>query len=155
MQSLPHELALMRWLGVDPGGARVGLAICDPEERIAVPLQVVPASAAFPAIRAIAARDGVGGVVVGFARTPRWQPGDDEGESARRSRRLGERIARVLGLPVEYVDEALTSVEADRLAAAQPGGARRTGPNDDMAAAIILQQFLDARSDARRERRER
>ena len=41
----------MRWIGVDPGAARVGLAICDDDERLAVPLEVVPASAAFPAVR--------------------------------------------------------------------------------------------------------
>ena len=148
----------MRWLGVDPGGARVGLAICDPEERVAVPLEVVPASAAFPAIRAIVARDGVQGVVVGLARTPRWREGEDEGESAQRSRRLGERIARTLGLPVEYVDEQLTSVEADRRAASAGRAAaagRHAGaarPNDDLAAALILQEFIDARRDGRRER---
>ena len=125
----------MRWLGVDPGGVRVGLAICDPDERIAVPLEVVPASAAFPAIRAIAVRDGVEGVVIGLARTPRGV----EEESAQRSRHFGDRIARTLGLPVEYVDETLTSVTADRL------GARRGGPSDDIAATLILQQFLDER----------
>ena len=50
-----HEDA-MRWLGVDPGSVRVGLAACDPEERVAVPIEVVPATAAFPAIRAIVRR---------------------------------------------------------------------------------------------------
>ena len=127
----------MRWLGVDPGAARVGLAISDPEEVVAVPLEVVPASAAFPAIRAIVTRDGVEGVVIGLARTPR---GEEE-ESARRSRRLGERIARVLGLPVVYADEQLTSVAADRIAARRGSGQ----PADDIAATLILQQFLDDR----------
>ena len=131
----------MRWLGVDAGGARVGLAICDPEERIAVPLEVVPASAAFPAIRSIIARDGVGGVVLGLALTPRGA----EEESARMARRLGERIERSLGLPVEYEDERLTTVEAERLA-----GRRR--PADDIAATLILQQFLARRRDSRRQR---
>ncbi|MEX2445750.1 MAG: Holliday junction resolvase RuvX [Dehalococcoidia bacterium] len=132
----------MRWLAVDTGGARVGLAICDPEERVAVPLEVVPASAAFPAIRTIVARDAVEGVVLGLALTPRGR----EEESAVRARRLGERIATRLGLPVEYEDEHLTSVEAERLAR----GSRR--PADDLAATLILQQFLERRREARRQR---
>lgn len=124
----------MRWLGVDPGLARVGLAISDPDERICVPLEIVPASAAFPAIRAIAARDGVGGVVVGIARLP----SGDEGDAARMARALGERVRRSLGLPVEYEDEAFTSHEAERLVG-------RGRPSDDVAASLMLQQFLDRR----------
>ncbi|MFA7249162.1 MAG: RuvX/YqgF family protein [Dehalococcoidia bacterium] len=124
----------MRWLAVDAGMARVGLAICDPDERLAVPLEVIPAGIAFPAIRTIVARDGVEGVVLGIALTPR---GREEG-AAQMARRLGERIERSLGLPVEYEDEQYTSVEAERL-----GGTRR--PADDIAAVLILEQFLARR----------
>jgi len=124
----------MRWLGVDPGAARVGLAICDEDERLAVPLEVVPASAAVPAIRTHATRNEVGGVVVGL---PLSLDGH-EGPSAIAARRLGERIRRVLELPVEYEDERFTSV-----AAGEPGRGGR--PRDDIAAAIMLQQFIDRR----------
>ena len=54
------------------------------------------------------------------------------------ARRLGDRIKRSLGLPVEYEDERFTSVEAERL-----GGTRR--PVDDLAAVLILEQFLARR----------
>jgi len=124
----------MRWLGVDPGGARVGIAACDDEERVAVPIEVVPASAAVPAIRSHAAREQVGGIVVGL---PISLDGS-EGPSAAAARRLGERVRRVLGLPVEYEDERFTSV-----AAGEPGRGGR--PRDDIAAAILLQQFIDRR----------
>lgn len=130
----------MRWLGVDAGLARVGLAISDPDAQLAVPLEVVPASAAFPAIRAIVEREGVGGVVVGLPLTMRG----DEGEAVRMARRLGERIERALSVTVEYEDERLTSVEADRLAGTRARGGR---PRDDLAASLILQQFLDRRRD--------
>lgn len=122
----------MRWLGVDPGGARVGIAACDEEERVAVPIEIVPASVAFPAVRTIARREGVGGVVVGLAVSL----DGSEGAQARLARRLGERIERSLGLTVRYEDERLSSVAAARGAA--PGEAR-----DDVAAALILQQFID------------
>jgi putative Holliday junction resolvase len=127
----------MRWLGIDPGAARVGIAACDPEERVAVPLEIVPASAAFPAIRAIARREEVGGIVVGL---PRSLDGS-EGVAAAAARKLGERLRR-LGLPLEYEDERLTSVAAEREA---PRGAAA----DDVAAALMLQQFIDRRRHAR------
>lgn len=130
----------MRWLGVDPGGERVGIAACDPDERIAVPVEVVPASAAFPAIRSIAAREEVGGIVIGL---PLLMDGR-EGSAAAAARRLGERVRTRIGIPVEYQDERLSTVEAEH--AAQQGAARRR-PSDDMAAAIILQRFLDERRD--------
>lgn len=130
----------VRWLAVDTGEARVGLAICDPDERVAVPLEIVPANAAFPAIRAIVKREGVEGIVVGLPVTM----GGHEGEAVRMARRLGERLARHLDLPVEYEDERLTSFEAERLAG-------RARPSDDVAAALILEQFLARRRKQRRD----
>lgn len=131
---------MTRWLGVDPGEARVGLAISDPDGRYALPLEVVAASAAFPAIRAIATREGVSGIVIGIARLP----SGDEGDAARMARRLGERVREALAVPVEYEDETLTSQEAERLAG-------RDRPSDDVAASILLQQFLDRRNATREE----
>ncbi|MCY3656695.1 MAG: Holliday junction resolvase RuvX [Chloroflexi bacterium] len=123
----------MRWLGVDPGSVRVGLAACDPEERVAVPIEIVPATAAFPAIRAIVRREEIGGIVIGLPRTLEGV----EGEAARAARKLGDRLAR-LELPIEYEDERLTSVAAER-------GAPRGESADDIAAALLLQQFIDRR----------
>ena len=123
----------MRWLGVDSGSVRVGLAACDPEERVAVPIEIVPASAAFPAIRAIARREEIGGIVIGLPRTLEGV----EGKAAQAARKLGARLVR-LGLPVEYEDERLTTVAAER---AMPRGASV----DDVAAALMLQQFIDRR----------
>ena len=124
----------MRWLGVDPGEARVGIAACDDEERVAVPIEVVPASAAFPAIRAIARREGVGGIVIGLAVSL----DGSEGPQAARARKLGDRLERELALPVAFEDERLTSAAAER----DPFGGRARGPRDDVAAALILQQFI-------------
>ncbi|MDA1010616.1 MAG: Holliday junction resolvase RuvX [Chloroflexi bacterium] len=135
----------VRWLGIDPGGARVGLAVSDPGGTYAVPLEVVPLSAAFPAIRAIVEREGIGGIVIGLARLP----SGDEGESAQLARRLGARLAR-LGLPIEYEDETLTSKQAALIARAARAPRRRSA--DDVAASLILQQFLDRHArDTRRD----
>lgn len=129
----PGEHRLVRWLGVDPGSRRVGIAVCDPEERIAVPVEVVPASAVVPAVRTIATREQAEGVVMGL---PLLLDGS-EGEAAQLARRLGERIRRRLGLPVEYEDERFTTVDAEREGSGEP--------RDDVAAALILQQFIDRR----------
>jgi putative Holliday junction resolvase len=124
----------VRWLGIDPGTVRVGIAICDEDERVAVPLEIVPASAAVPALRAIARREAVGGIVVGL---PVSLDGVERA-AAERARRLGERVRRVVGLPVEFEDERFTTVAADEAAG-------RERPNDDLAAALLLQQFIDRR----------
>lgn len=125
----------MRWLGVDYGSVRVGIAICDPDERLAVPYEIVPAAAAAPALRAIAAREGIGGFVVGL---PLIADGA-EGTMAEAARRFGERLRRMTGLPVEYADERYSTWEAEQRAG-------RDRPADDLAATLILQAFLDARA---------
>ena len=138
---------MVRWIGVDPGAVRVGLSISDEEERLAVPLEVVPASAALPAIRSIAAREGAGGIVVGLPLTLKG----NEGEAAVAARRLGARLAR-LGLPIEYTDERLTTWAAEEavrevslLRSRRSTRQKREIATDDLAAAILLQRFLDAR----------
>ncbi len=127
----------MRWLGIDPGGARVGIAACDEEERVAVPIEVVPTSAAFPAIRGVARREGAGGIVIGLAVSM----DGTEGPQADLARKLGARLQRELQIPVVYEDERLTSAAAER----DPFRSRARGPRDDVAAALILQQFIDRR----------
>jgi len=129
----------MRWLGVDAGEARVGLAICDPDELIAIPLEIVPASAAFPAIRSIATREEVGGIVVGLPLLP----SGDEGDAARMARKLGDRLERELDVLLVYEDEGLTSVAAE--AQRRSAGAPRGVSSDDLAAALLLEQFLARR----------
>ena len=124
----------MRWIGVDPGGARVGIAICDEDERVAVPVEIVPASVALPAIRTIALREGAGGIVIGL---PKSLDGVERA-SAVAARKLGERVRRILELPVEYEDERLSSRAVERTAGRQK-------PSDDLAAAFLLQQFIDRR----------
>jgi len=127
----------MRWVGVDPGLARVGIAISDPECRYAIPLETVPESVAFPFIRALTQRESVAGIVMGLARLP----SGDEGDAAQMARRLGERLRRSLSLPVEYEDETLTSQQAEQLTSS-------SRPSDDVAASLILQQFLDRKNQA-------
>ena len=133
----------MRSLGIDFGEKRIGLAISDPGGRLAVPLTTLERRndrSALRQIAEIARREGVERLVLG-------EPVDlygNRGPVAERVRRFGERLAELTGLPVEWIDETLTSVEAARrLSQAGVDVRREPGRIDAMAAQILLQDALD------------
>ena len=128
----------MRWLAIDSGEVRVGLAISDVNERVVVPLEIIPANVAFPAIRSIIDREQVSGVLIGLPLLP----SGDEGEAAVRARRLGNRIARSLDIKLVYEDESYTTQAAN--ARDREIGCPK-GETDDLAAVILLEQFLKTR----------
>ena len=149
-----------RILALDPGHSRTGIALSDPEGCLATPLETVsaPPGRLVTHVLELIARHQVTAVVIGLPRLP----SGDEGEVAALSRHLAERIGRAAGVPVVLRDEALTSWEAEELlrgpgeAAARRGsglprpsrrrgrsGRARRGEVDRVAAAIILQEYLD------------
>jgi putative Holliday junction resolvase len=134
---------LLRALGIDYGAKRIGLALSDPEGRVALPLQTLARKddrSAAREIAAIARREEVGRLVVG---EPVGLDGT-RGEAAERARRFADRLAALTGLPVEMVNESLTSVEAaERLRAAGVDPRRHPGRLDAVAAQILLQEALD------------
>jgi putative Holliday junction resolvase len=143
----------MRRLGVDPGSARVGLAVSDEDGRLASPLRTVPVRPGIDVAAEIAAaaRDvEAGEIVVGL---PISLDGVER-EAARRARALAARVAEASGLRVVLWDERLSTAEAHRALAAQGHGERaRRGRVDRAAAAIVLQAYLDARRARRAARR--
>jgi putative Holliday junction resolvase len=66
-----------------------------------------------------------------------------EGPGVRRIRAFGERLAEVTGLPIFWVDEHLTSVEAEEAARRAGWNPRSKKPLDDLAAALLLQGYFD------------
>ena len=142
-----------RILALDPGRSRTGIALSDPGGRLATPLETV----SLPPVRLVAhvleliARHQVAAVVIGLPRLP----SGDEGEVAALSRYLAEKIGQAAGVPVLLRDETLTSWEAEeRLRARGEAAGRRGRPRergsrarrgevDRIAAAIILQDYLD------------
>jgi putative Holliday junction resolvase len=137
----------MRALGIDFGEKRIGLAVSDPEGRLAVPLTTLARRddrSAMAAIAEIARREGIGRLVLG---EPLGTDGA-RGPAAARVRRFGERLAVATALPLTFVDEALTSVEAAaRLRAAGTDPRRAPERIDSTAAQILLQEDLDRRGD--------
>jgi len=142
----------MRVVGVDLGERRVGVAVSDSEGRLASPYEVVERSGDpirdHAQIARIVGETGAATVVVGL---PLSLDGT-EGPAARAARREAESLARAVGVPVETHDERLTSVSAGRALAGSGlrRGARRAarrGSIDKVAAAVMLQSWLDAHAD--------
>jgi putative Holliday junction resolvase len=132
-------------LGLDLGDARIGVAVSDPDRRLAVPVGTVHVGQPPGELRAIAsiARErGVSAIVVGH---PRSMSGD-EGDRAAHAAAFADALRMLVEVPVELHDERLSTVEAERaLAAAGIRGRERRRVVDASAAAVILQAWLDAR----------
>ncbi|RMF80394.1 MAG: Holliday junction resolvase RuvX [Nitrospirae bacterium] len=136
----------MRVMALDVGERRIGVALSDPLGSFAQPHATVAVAGRrrdVERLAAIAREHQVEEVVVGL---PLHLDGG-EGEAARRARRLGGALAAALGCRVTYWDERLTTVQAER--ALLEGGVRRRrrkGVVDQVAAALILQAYLDSRA---------
>ena len=133
----------MRILAVDPGTKRVGLALSDPTASIASALATIeadPADTLAERIATIAAEHEVERLVVGL---PRNMDGS-RGPAAAAAERLAAGLRKATHLPVETVDERLTTVAAER--SLLDAGARRRECKeavDRVAATILLQGYLD------------
>ena len=142
----------MRVLGVDFGLRRIGLALSDPGEALATPLRSIRVGSVREAPEAIAAaarESGAGAIVLG---APLGLEGEESRPAMRRVERLATALRRETGLPVHLVDESLSTREAEeRVPAARR--ARSGEAQHALAAAVILQRWLDRpKSRAREER---
>jgi putative Holliday junction resolvase len=133
-------------LGVDYGLRRVGLALSDPTGTLASPLTTLRRRAGkrppIGAIAELARRHEVEGIVLGLPLTLQGE----EDEWCAEVRRVGDALARRTGLPVRWVDERFTSVQAER--GIRSAGLSRTDREDKArvdagAATVILQLWLD------------
>ncbi len=135
----------MRFLGVDPGKKRVGLAISDPGESLASPLKVLARRSLGQVVEEIAAlchEEEIEGIVVGLP----LNMDNSSGPAAQEAEELGKRLGEATGLAVEYWDERLSSVTAENaMLEADLSRAMRKRKIDKVAAQIILQGFLEAR----------
>lgn len=135
----------MRILALDIGEVRVGVAVCDPGERVASPVCVLPAAE-----------------VVSCAKPFRrvledWEPAlllcglpytlsGEEGPQAERIRKAAAQISAACSIPHEFTDERLSSAEAKRsLREKGLSEKQMRGKVDMIAASVFLQAWLDAR----------
>lgn len=133
-------------MGVDWGRKRIGIALSDESQLLAQPLVTLTRRAGkrFPMRQLLTLLDqhAVTGVVVGLPLDPEGS----EGDAAGAARTLAGEIARHSGTPVELWDERLTTARA--LHAVREMGGTTRGRKDDvdaLAAAVMLQHYLDAR----------
>ena len=137
---------MARLLGIDYGSKRIGLAVSDPEEIIASPMEVIQAAGSprldAQQIAELAREHGVDEFVVGLPLTM----GGAEGKQARITRSLGRELARVTSLPVHFFDERFSTYAADSALREAELDRRQRGVHlDKVAASIVLQAFLDSR----------
>jgi putative Holliday junction resolvase len=135
---------MARILALDVGEKRIGVAVSDETETLARPLMAIKRASKredFQRIVQLVEAERAGRVVVGYPRSL----GGTEGPQARRVRRYTEALAEALPVPVEMWDERYTTVEATaRLRDAGRRRSRDRGQLDAAAAAVILQDYLDA-----------
>jgi putative holliday junction resolvase len=135
------------WIGVDVGTVRVGVARSDPGGILATPVTTMMRDARTNAdvaeLAALVLEYEAVGVVVGLPRTL----ADREGSSATMAREYAAAVAEAIRpIPVEHVDERLTTVSAQRKL--QQGGVRGSRAKraviDQAAAVELLQHWLDS-----------
>lgn len=148
-----------RILALDYGRSRIGLAIAGVDAALAQPLGTldrINRNEDMRRLRELVREHDVRQIVVGLPLRLDGTRGDMAEEAAR----FGKRVHKQLGLPVEMVDERLTSWEAERLLEEHQGrtihaasSKKRKKENakpgvDAMAAALILKEYLDRRQAA-------
>jgi putative Holliday junction resolvase len=136
-------------LGLDLGKKRIGVAGCDGTGLIATGLTTIEHRSfaqTVEQLRQIAQERQAQVLVVGLP----YRLDGEIGNQARQTQKMAARLSAALQLPVEFVDERLTSYEAEQMMIARGQSLQHDkGLVDRKAAAIILQQWLDQRREAR------
>jgi putative Holliday junction resolvase len=140
----------MRAAAVDLGSVRVGLAVADELGLMAHPRPFLDGRDSGRLVERLAAwatEEGVSLFLVGLPRTL----AGEEGTAAKRARRFAALLKKRTGLRVEFVDERWSTKEAQQRLRAQGLREREARQRvDSAAAALLLQSWLDSRSDRER-----
>lgn len=141
IRRLYHTLIAMRYLGVDYGSSKIGLALSDEAGMMGFPHAITPNTPRLvDELCALIAKENVGVVVIGESRTL----AGGENPIAKDAHALGSALTEHAGVPVFYESEVFTSVEARR-APSKEGKSRSPKKHiavDASAAALILTSYL-------------
>ena len=131
----------MKYLAVDYGNKRTGLAVCDRDETMASPLSVIHQPVrVIPTIVEVVASDRIDGIVIGLP----LNMDDSEGFQSKRVREFGKLLSQKVEVPIFFHDERLSSFSAsEKLAAMSLTRSRKKKRLDAVAAAEILEGFLE------------
>ncbi len=122
----------MKILAIDFGTKRIGLAISDETQTLARELTILSPREFWQQIKEIVEQEGIERVVVGLPLNMSGQQTD----KTREAQQFFDQLQQQLRIPLEFMDERLSSVMAENL----PGGRENI---DSLAAQIILQNYLD------------
>jgi putative Holliday junction resolvase len=132
---------MMRYLAIDYGLKRTGLAICDDGESIPSPLKVLTEpKLLIDSIVKIAKEEEAGAIVIGL---PLNMDDASEGPMTKRVREFAGELEKRIDLPIFFQDERLSSFDAEGKMAGLYTRKKKKGRLDAVAAASILQAFLD------------
>jgi putative holliday junction resolvase len=133
-----------RLAAIDYGTVRLGVAITDPDQRLASPLENFTRrgeAADADWIKRLAGEERIVGFVVGL---PVHTSGE-ESQKSREARTFGRWLKEVTGLPVVFFDERFTSAQAEQLLlGAALTKKRRKERLDKLAAQILLSSYLES-----------
>ena len=130
---------MSRILGIDYGAKRTGLAISDPSNKYAIPLDVINSTRTYPHIKQLLLDEDIRTIIIGLAMPISGKPNTQ----VRSTIRIADRI-RKLGVDVVFESEHLTSEAANDMVRRQV--AQSGVPIDDIAASLILQQYLNSKN---------
>jgi putative Holliday junction resolvase len=149
----------MRWMAIDHGTKKIGIALCDEMEIVATPFATWPMEGekTLEKLSRLAAEMGAKAILIGL---PLHKDGS-ESSTAGLARAFGESLSLMASLPVSFLNEHLSSAEAKRLLA-QAGSRPKTKKGqrsqkgqgaklDAAAAAVLLQEHLENRRSVTRE----
>jgi putative Holliday junction resolvase len=134
------EVSITRTLGLDVGDKRIGVALSDPQGVLASPLTIISCrneTADIEAVASIISQNQVERVIVGLPRSMNGSLG----KQAEKVKAFVQSLSSQIKIPVEFRDERLSSVSARHLI--QDAGRKRVRHDDAIAAALILQTYLD------------
>lgn len=136
----------MRIMGLDVGSKTVGVAVSDPMGWTAQGIEIIRIDEAngefgFKRVEELISEYGVTKFVVGLPKNMN----NSIGPRAEASMAYGDQLIELFDLPVEYQDERLTTVQAERMLIEQANTSRakRKKVIDKVAAVMILQNYLD------------
>ncbi len=135
----------MRYLAIDLGDKRTGVAVGDEASGIVSPLQTIQArrgDALLDALLRVIEQQSPDGIVIGLP----VNMDDTEGNQAKLTREFGEQLRQRCDTPISFQDERLTSFAADQqMAQSGRTHGQKKRLRDALAAAQILRDFLDQR----------
>ncbi len=122
---------MSRYLGIDYGDARIGIAISDERRKIAFPLKVLEKQKFFREIKKLIEEEKIVKIIIGLP----FSSSGAETPQSQKTREFAEKLKNKAGIPIDFQNEILTTRVAEKNSSREKA--------DASSAALILQDYLD------------